>query len=83
MEIKIELGADIRYESPVLRVELYRSLDALLNPIEHPEDCFNCVSLIDLKDTSKHDNACSLIKTIQVSVNALLRMAEDKKEKNL
>jgi hypothetical protein len=38
MEIRIELGADIRLNSPVMKVELYKTHEAFLNPSENPGD---------------------------------------------
>ena len=71
MRIKIELGYDLLLESPILRVDLYKTDEAYHDPISYPGECFNCCAIVNL-EKNNFDVSKKLLGAVEISINQLL-----------
>ena len=72
MQIKINIGADLGYNSPMMRVELYKSQEAISDPMNHPEEIFFMESPFNIDKDNVFSSLERVVSLIDMLVNKLL-----------
>jgi len=82
MKVKLQLGYDISYGLPYIRIDYYKSVKAFINPIDHPHECFSSICAIDTFDPSKKYATFLENILIQIEMSIDVLFIESNKEEN-
>lgn len=80
-KVTINFGYDLLNGRHYVRVDGYKSEAAYSFPEEHPNECFNCVCLLDIDIESLKERVSPILNRIlsvvEQSVNSLLQVDQE------